>query len=174
MIQTIVFATDLCVFTPYVVNHVLELAERLQAKVVVVHAIEPLGTLGAAMVKNYLPESEDLQSQDARTMEVISSLRERIIDIIADEFLDADAQYSQNTEVVVVPGKPADVILEVAEARDANLIMVGTHSPDFVHGYSLGSVANRVLQLSKVPVYTVPMLPKAHNSSGLSQAGGGI
>lgn len=161
MIQTIVFATDLCVFTPYIAQHVLSLAENLKAKIVVVHAVEPLGSLGTAVLKTYLPKEADQELQNEGMGIMLATIKERLIDMLADEFLECNLTFNQVMDVVVEPGNPTEVILRCVEEKQADLIIMGTRSPNLVHSFSLGSVTSRVLQLAKVPVYTVPMLPKA-------------
>ena len=64
MIKTILLATDLSVFTSCVLNHASELAKQHNAKLVVAHAIEPLGTLGHALLHAYLPLREFLHVDD--------------------------------------------------------------------------------------------------------------
>jgi nucleotide-binding universal stress UspA family protein len=53
---------------------------------------------------------------------------------------------------VVVVGRPADAIVELARERSADLIVIGTHGYGPVQ---LGSVADRVLRLAHCPVLTV-------------------
>jgi nucleotide-binding universal stress UspA family protein len=57
------------------------------------------------------------------------------------------------------------VILEAAISTQADLIMLGSHGPDPINGFSLGSVTTKVLQMAKVPVYMIPMLPSATRSN---------
>jgi nucleotide-binding universal stress UspA family protein len=52
-------------------------------------------------------------------------------------------------------GVPWSVILEVAEHRKADLIVMGTHGRKGVMRALLGSVAEKVVRLSPIPVLTV-------------------
>lgn len=54
-----------------------------------------------------------------------------------------------------VHGSTAEKILEVAEERESDLIVMGTHGRGFIPRLLLGSVAERVVRLSKCPVLTV-------------------
>lgn len=58
-------------------------------------------------------------------------------------------------EAMVVEGLPADVIRRVAADTGAGLIVIGTHGRSGVNRLMLGSVAERVLRESRVPVLTV-------------------
>jgi len=167
MIQTIVFATDLCVFTPVALQHVTSLARACDARIVVVHAVEPLGTLGHTIVRTYLPKKISDTLCGRGVDQLVASIRERVIALLADDFLEYGGA-DQVSEVVVEAGRPAEVILECAASRRADLIVLGSHGPEREEGYALGSVASRVLQLARIPVYTVPMLPRSPAAQRLS------
>lgn len=61
-----------------------------------------------------------------------------------------------NVEPVLETGIPWERILAVAESRHADLIVVGTHGRRGISRLVLGSVAEKVVRLSPVPVITVP------------------
>lgn len=160
MVQTIVFAADLCVFTPYIVQHAIELAKNLDARIVVVHAVEPLGSLGTAMVKTYLPEDRTREFEQQGMSVLIATVKDRLVDMLADEFIENNIGFGQVSDVIVEAGRPADVILKHAGIWNADIIVMGSHGPNLNQGQSLGSVTNKVLQLAKIPVYMVPMMAK--------------
>lgn len=58
-------------------------------------------------------------------------------------------------EAMVAEGLPADVIRRVAADTGAGLIVIGTHGRSGVNRFMLGSVAERVLRESRIPVLTV-------------------
>jgi nucleotide-binding universal stress UspA family protein len=60
----------------------------------------------------------------------------------------------------IVPGNPAEVIVERARAEGYDLIVVGTHGRTGVSHLLVGSVAEKVVRLAACPVLTVRM-PKA-------------
>jgi nucleotide-binding universal stress UspA family protein len=53
-------------------------------------------------------------------------------------------------------GEPASTILKVAGAQGVDLVIVGTHGRTGVRHLLLGSVAEKLVRLSPVPVLTVP------------------
>ena len=161
MFQTILFATDLCVFTPYMLQHVTALAEHCHSKIVVVHAVEPMGSLATAMVNTYLPQESSKNFQQENVNSVLVTIKDRVIDLLADEFVDGERGLRFIRDVIVLPGRPAEVILSQANEVKADIIVMGSHGPDPINGFTLGSVTNKVLQLAKIPVYMVPMLPVA-------------
>ncbi len=62
-------------------------------------------------------------------------------------------------EVRAIEALPADGIRQVAGETDADLIVMGTHGRGGLNRWMLGSVAERVLRESTVPVLTVRSAP---------------
>ncbi|MNR67374.1 Universal stress protein family protein [compost metagenome] len=60
--------------------------------------------------------------------------------------------------VRVVQGDPPLVILEEVQKLSVDLLVVGSHSHGTPLETPLGRTAARLVQLSEVPVYLVPML----------------
>jgi nucleotide-binding universal stress UspA family protein len=58
-------------------------------------------------------------------------------------------------EIVARPGLPADQILAFLRERDVDRVVMGTHSPGPIGKLLVGSVAEQVLRIAKVPVYIV-------------------
>lgn len=67
--------------------------------------------------------------------------------------------------VLVEIGEPATHIVECAHRLAADLVVIGTHGAGGFEHLVLGSVAEKVLRKSPVPVMTVP--PRAHATSSL-------
>jgi nucleotide-binding universal stress UspA family protein len=52
-------------------------------------------------------------------------------------------------------GLPHEQILRLARAKHADVVVLGTHGRTGLARFFLGSVANRVVAMSSVPVLTV-------------------
>ena len=158
MIQTILFATDMGIHTHYLLHHVNALASQYDARIIVVHAIEPPGHLGDAVVQTYL--SSDVQREFKREgiSRILDGVKSRILDVLEDEFIDGQQGLSKIRDVRVLEGKPVDVILREASECRADIILLGSHGPSTDSPHMLGGVTSRVLQLSRVPVYMVPLI----------------
>lgn len=59
-------------------------------------------------------------------------------------------------EVVVIEGQPAEALVELARARDARAIIVGSRGESPLRGALIGSTPHKLLQLSDRPVLVVP------------------
>jgi len=157
MIKTILFATDLGIYSSYLLQHVFALAEKYDAKIEVVHAVEPLGVFADALLETYVPKEifEDLRSYGMTA--VMDAIREQVIDVFNDEFIESDLDIRRISDINVVRGHPADVILHRAKEVHADLIMLGSHSPHSHQEQVLGSTVSKILQLAKMPVYMIPI-----------------
>ncbi len=166
MVKKIIYASDLGIYGPYLLEHVSELAEMHNAKVIVVHAIEPLSPFADAVLEAFVPESEKQSLKTDGIENVLDSIRLRVMAAFEDDFIDYDGDRSWLEDVFVVAGKAPEVILQQAREQNADLIVIGSHG-NGLHGKnytSIGSVASKVLQLSEIPVYLVPTQTKRINN----------
>jgi nucleotide-binding universal stress UspA family protein len=65
---------------------------------------------------------------------------------------------------MVIEGDPAAVILQAVVDLEPDILIIGTHSKGIIAQTFLGSVAMKVLQRSRIPVYIIPIpaLPADH------------
>jgi len=77
----------------------------------------------------------------------------------ADEAVGAVEELAAGTDVdvetAVVEGSPAGEIVRYAEGNDCDLVVMGTHGRGGIDRLLLGSVAEKVVRRSAVPVLTV-------------------
>ena len=64
-----------------------------------------------------------------------------------------------NAAVTIIPGLPAGRIVEVAGKTDSRMIVIGGRGRTGLDAILLGSVAERVVQLARVPVVVVKASP---------------
>ncbi|QLC72288.1 universal stress protein [Pseudomonas sp. LPB0260] len=158
MIRSILYATDLGLYAPYVLQHALALTRAFNAGLYVVHAVEPLGLFAESVLQTYLDEDrlKELRSKGLDT--VMASIEQRVLEGFRDELGEAQHELDVIRAVRVVQGDPPLVILEEAQRLGVDLLVVGSHSHGTELEIPLGRTAARLLQLSEVPVYLVPML----------------
>jgi nucleotide-binding universal stress UspA family protein len=60
-------------------------------------------------------------------------------------------------EAVIVERAPAEALVDLAQERDARVIVVGTRGESPLRGALLGSTPHKLLQLSDRPVLVVPV-----------------
>ena len=115
-------------------------ARTLGTKAVLVYVRPPLGPLGEPYYQEKLSE----QMAHARTA------LERAQTLARQEGAEADEE--------ILEGTPPDLIVELARARKASLIVVGSRGLGAVAGALLGSVSSAVIHRADRPVLVVPRL----------------
>ena len=157
MINNILYAADLGLYGPYLLQHVISLASKHNAKVHTVHAIEPMGVFAESILSTYMPASEVQQLRGGGFNQVMDKIRQQVENAFEDEFIESNCNVQLINAIQVVRGKPVDVIIETAQQCNADLIVLGSSSQPSEKP-RLGSVASRVLNESTVPVFLVPMV----------------
>lgn len=61
-----------------------------------------------------------------------------------------------DVDAVLVEKSAAQALVDLAEERDARLIVVGTHGESPFHGALIGSTPHKLMHISKRPVLVVP------------------
>ncbi|MCX7079999.1 MAG: universal stress protein [Pseudomonas sp.] len=164
MIHSMLYATDLGVYAPYVMQHALALARTFNADLYVVHAVEPMGLFAESVLQTYLDEQalDEWHSQGLST--VMANIEQRVLDSFREELGEGQQDLALIQSVRVFQGDPSQVILEQAQKLSVDLLIVGSHSHGAGGETPLGRTAARVLQLSQVPVYMVPLLQRRRHS----------
>ncbi len=75
--------------------------------------------------------------------------------VLAAAKREAEANGVEDIELILENGDPADVILQTAQARGANLIVIGSRGQSDVKSLFLGSVSHKVANQSDISVITV-------------------
>ena len=156
MIKKIAFATDLGVLGPYVLCHALELSKQFEAKVDIIHVIEPMGVFAESILDIFLPQEDLDHLRKEGVQDVMGTIKERISDTMSSEFTGDDDE-SFLGEISVVRGQAAESILEYADDHHIDMIVMGTHGEHGEMMGGLGSVASKVLQRRSVHVLMVPL-----------------
>jgi nucleotide-binding universal stress UspA family protein len=146
--ETILCPVDFSELSGHALRQTAVLAACGHAKIVAVHAIwfEPPAYFTNSQV-------EDLNSQFADSL----AGAERALAAFVRSAL---GDLAAAVETRVVEGVPADAILKLAAQVHAGAIAMGTHGRTGYNRWMLGSVAERVLRESPVPVLTVRSVPE--------------
>ncbi|MFO2464071.1 universal stress protein [Pseudomonas sp. 15FMM2] len=160
MIRSMLYATDLGVYAPYVMQHALAMARTFKADLYVVHVVEPIGLFAESVLQSYL-DDEALNDWQAQGLSrVMAGIEQRVLDSFREELADGEQDLQLIRSVRVIQGDPAQAILAQAQKLSVDLLIVGSHSQGSGLATPLGRTAARVLQLATVPVYLVPLLQR--------------
>jgi len=119
------------------------IAQALSVPLIVTHAMEPIYVPFSVRVA--IPGVE--ASRRARVEEELARITSSLSTEIA-------------AESIVLTGDASEEIVKLADARNANLIVMGLHSSGAL-GPRMGSVTYRVLCLTRALVFAIPPLPTA-------------
>ena len=133
MFRSIVVGTDGSETAMQAVRQAVELAKSMDAKLELVSAYEPVSD--ARLRERSIQVPEDLQWMINPRADVQATLEQA-----AEEIRAAGVE----VEVFARQGDPADAILDVAEERGSDLIVVGNKGMTGAKRFLLGSVPNKV------------------------------
>ena len=155
-INTIVYACDLDGKTQAAMELVLSLAKTHAAKVVLMHAIEPLNAQASNMMNNYI----SAEVRDAMRKDAITEIDSRMERLLAEFMAKYSAELSNletTPETLIVNGVPSESIQRVAKEKNADLIVMNSRTHGRLSQMIIGSTANKVIHTSTIPVLVVPI-----------------
>ncbi|WP_433634089.1 universal stress protein [Halomicrococcus sp. NG-SE-24] len=124
-----------------VLHHASELAHWADATIQILYVADTtrdsVTVVEGHTVDALVKQGEDIVAEAAKTLETLG--------------------ISYDTDVV--QGNPAPTIVEYAERYDQDLVVMPTHGREGASRYLIGSVSEKVVRLSSVPVLTVRMQP---------------
>ena len=156
-IKTILYATDLGHGASAVFRIAVSIAKKYDAKIVMLHAVEPLGTFGKTLLETYLPPDSSSKLEQETLAKVTETINRRLAKFCEDELGKGSSECDFVEDIVVVNAHPATAIKEESEKREVDMIVMGTHSQSPIGEVFMGSIARRVTQIAKMPVLVVPI-----------------
>ncbi|WP_305044435.1 universal stress protein [Geoalkalibacter sp.] len=164
-IKTILYATDLGAGAPHVFRYALAEAEKHDARIVVLHALEPLSSFGQQLVELHISHEQSEQIHRQAREHARKKIEERVRRLCDKEVCHAPSGAALVKEIRVVEGNPAVEIIEQARAVKADLIIMGTHRHTVLGDAVLGHTANKVMHRAEIPVLLV-RIPEGFREEG--------
>jgi nucleotide-binding universal stress UspA family protein len=155
-LQRILYTTDLCESSSSGLKYAIELAKAPGARLTVMHVVdcEERISWAPAFIGS-------LEGERAKLLEV---MREKLNELIAKEKVSG-----VDIATIVLEGKPFRKIVQIAEERGMDIVILNLHSKTTVERALLGSTAERVVRLARTPVLSVPLASSVQDQL----AGGG-
>jgi nucleotide-binding universal stress UspA family protein len=141
-IKKILFPLDLTENSSKILDYVLSVSEKYNSIVYLLHVVQDLNKWG----KLYVPHP----SMDKLQKEANEAAR-KAMDTVCENQL----QSCPNFQKKVVSGDAADEILKFLESEDIDLLIMGTHGRKGLEHVIFGSVAEKVVKKSPVPVLSI-------------------
>ncbi|MDM8540135.1 universal stress protein [Desulfococcaceae bacterium HSG9] len=125
-----------------------ELAEKIEAQLLVLHVIhDPLEAPGFYAQKG--KKKKFLRSMEEAAEEMMDTFLNKMRNNYPEEVP------IKNAISLLVVGTPATRIVEIAEKKQAKMIIIGSHGRTGLSHLLVGSKAEQVVRLSPVPVTVV-------------------
>ena len=142
--KKILIATDGSEYIKKVVTHAIELAKLSGAGLYAVYVMDIIIDYGP---KSYL-------STDISTEGLENFLRNEGEE--ATKYIEEQAgEEGLSVEKWILKGHPAEEILKFADEQSVDMIVMGTLGRSGIEKFVLGSVADKVIRNSRIPVVTV-------------------
>lgn len=142
-IRTILLATDLTAASREATERAIDLAGRLEARLLIVNVLEKRRLSGGG--------------SHARVDQARSERETLLVNVVRDA-----REAGVTAEFLVWEGDPGDSIAAAAEAEHADLVVVGTRGRSGAERMLLGSVSDHVVRHAECPVLVVRP-PKRHD-----------
>lgn len=158
-ISNILYATDLSKNSAYAFRYAVNSAEKHDARIHILHVLEKMPLAAYVRLRESIPP-EKLEAIFKESKEKsLSQIKNRLLKFCERELIDKPACLSKVASILVVEGDPAGEILQKADELEADVVILGTHGKGLLAHAFLGSVAEKVLNRIKIPVFIIP-IPK--------------
>lgn len=140
-IERILCPVDFSEFSARAYDYAHSLARHYEATLLVFHVVRSIVIDPAFLATTMIDQVYAEQAADAKVQ--IAKLAEK------------QAGEAVRTQIIVQMGLPADSILSVAKANDADLIVMGTHGRRGLDRLMMGSTTEAILRKAHCPVLAV-------------------
>ena len=135
-----------------------DLAEKANAKIILLYAVDPVSETLPSVGMDGAIFSMSVDERSNHTMPEISAAleerRERAVQSL-EHMLGTMGNMKQRSVAVSVVGYPAEIIVDEAERRQVDLIVMATHGYSGIKRWALGSVADKVLHSTQTPLLLI-------------------
>jgi nucleotide-binding universal stress UspA family protein len=152
-IKKILYATDLSKNSSYAFYYAIQLARKFDAKITILHAIEPIPVYIEAYAVSVAQRVEEEDRE--KTIVHIQQLLQEFCRKVETKTGSPCSVLVSNTLVRL--SNPVEEILKVADEERCDAIILGSHGKGFLKQAFLGSVSSAVLHRSKKPVFIIPI-----------------
>jgi nucleotide-binding universal stress UspA family protein len=154
-IQRILYATDLSENARYAFGYALSLAQRYEARITVLHILEELSPTALLLIGDIIGEKRWSSLEQEKVDTLVSAMKTRLQTFCQDYIRDVPHCSLTVDDIVVKTGQPVDKIIETAEKKECDVIVMGSRGQGMLAEVMIGSTSRRVLRRCKKPVLVV-------------------
>jgi nucleotide-binding universal stress UspA family protein len=151
-IKKILYATDLSKNSSYAFLYATDMARKHHAKIIILHAIDPVPPYAEAYA------GMTVEMKEKQQKETVEELKKHLQAFCRKAESQIGSPCAELVSKIRVPrGHPPEEILNAADEEGCDVIVLGTHGKGFLAHAFLGSVSNAVLHRTRKPVLIVPL-----------------
>ncbi len=147
--KKILAAIDFSEITETVLGKAAELAKLTNATLIIMNVVEK--EIPILISEGIVVPSIDLDTFEKLYEKLSEKAKEKLEGIAKD----IEKNYKISPEIVVDVGEPFDLILEAAERKNVDLIVVGSHGKKGIERLLIGSVSEKIARKAKCSVLIV-------------------
>ena len=155
LIKKVLYAVDLGKNAKPALNMALNLVKIHNAKLILLYVVEPLGSSSLESVSLYFPQEVLKEMHERSIDEIKENINKQIQDLYSERI--RNELSNEDFEIHVLEGVPATTIIDTAIQMEIDLIVMSSHRHGALENLFLGSVANKVVNHSSIPVLLIPV-----------------
>lgn len=149
MYKKILLPTDGSKNSYKAIKHAYEIAKDEDAEILVLNVVDS---------KHLTSLPEDALTDEA--LSVFEKQSEVVTERVVKQIEEIDSDFVTKVSTLSVEGNPVDAILKVSEKKDIDLIVIASSGKHMLDRFLLGSVTEKTIRYSKVPVLVIPTTEK--------------
>jgi nucleotide-binding universal stress UspA family protein len=157
-LSKILYSTDLSRNSVYAYRYAVNLAKGNDADIVILHVVEEVAPSTRALLDSALPEGQSYKKIfDTAMQKGVREIKARLKHLCEQDLTDDPQCVMRVIAIEVAPGEPAQLILDKCKSFQCDAIVMGCHAKGMLSSAILGSVAERVVRRTKVPIFLIPL-----------------
>jgi nucleotide-binding universal stress UspA family protein len=130
------------------IDYALRIAEKEKAELIILHVSDSKRFTSLPDQSFEKDEQVDAETEGNKIVNRVRSL------------IEEKEAYSEDIRIstITVDGHPSETILKVATIKEADMIVIATSGKHMINRFLLGSVTEKIIRQSKIPVLVVPPL----------------
>ena len=158
-IKNILYATDLSKNASFAFRYAMTLARELDAKITILYILPMVDSAMEVPIITQMGEEMYYKLREEKSREIIENIKNRLQDFSQKKLKDAQCKAERVSSILVREGDEVDEILKAADTLKSGIIVIGAHGKGILSHTFLGTVPDKLLRRSRVPVLVVP-IPK--------------
>lgn len=158
-IKNILYATDLSKNALFAFRHAMALANALDGEITVIYVLPMLDSAMEVPIITQMGEEMYYKLREEKSREIIDNIKKKLQDFSERELRDSQCKVERVSSILVREGDAVDEILKASDRFKMDMIVLGAHGKGILSHTFLGTVADKLLRRSRIPVIVVP-IPK--------------